>query len=185
MNPYQILDVEPTATPEQITKAYRRRAAKIHPDAGGEGEKFLALVKARDILLNPIARDAYDHAGKLPDDTPAVPAVLMIRELAVQCAAKRPGTNLLFSITTELKVKRAEFINAAKEFQGHIDRVERTWEPGDIKTHIVQEFFQRKSELDFHKLTADTALEMLSTAQCNEISSFDTLAQFGRSGSWT
>ncbi len=170
MNPYDILEVDQTATAEQIKRAYRRKAATIHPDQGGEGEKFLALVKARDVLLDPIKRDAYDHAGKLPDDGPMLPAIAMIRELAVQCAAKFPDTNLKSAIQSALEFKRREFVQAAAEYQGQIERVERSWEPGDIKTHIVQEFFQRKAELDFHKLTADKALEMLQSAQCYEVS---------------
>jgi curved DNA-binding protein CbpA len=169
MSPYELLGVERSASTEEIRKGYRRAAAKVHPDTGGEGEKFLALVKARDVLLNPIARDRYDSTGKMPDDTPTIPAVMMIRELAVQCAAKFSQVNLLIAIREALKLKRREFVQAAMEYKLQMERVESTWEPGDIKTHIIQEFYERKAQFDFHVLTADKALELLKTAKCNQI----------------
>lgn len=36
---YQILGVSKTATADEMRKAYRRLAAKMHPDKGGEQEK--------------------------------------------------------------------------------------------------------------------------------------------------
>ena len=64
---YETLDVEPTAPPEEIKKAYRRKATEAHPDAGGSVEEFAAISTARDVLLNPARREKYDRTGTIED----------------------------------------------------------------------------------------------------------------------
>jgi hypothetical protein len=62
---YAILEVRPDATFDAIRRAYRRGALKSHPDRHpGDKEaadRFLLLTQARDVLLNPEARQAYDQ----------------------------------------------------------------------------------------------------------------------------
>ena len=60
---YTTLGVPRDATPNAIRKAYRSRAKKAHPDAGGTAEQFGALVKAHDILSDPGRRAEYDRTG--------------------------------------------------------------------------------------------------------------------------
>ena len=40
---YDVLGVEKDATPEQIRKAYRKKALKEHPDKGGDPDKVHML----------------------------------------------------------------------------------------------------------------------------------------------
>lgn len=61
MNPYEVLGVAPSATPEEIKKAYRKLAAVHHPDRGGDTAKFQELQSAYDILSNPDKRAAHDN----------------------------------------------------------------------------------------------------------------------------
>lgn len=58
---YELLGVAPTATADEIRRAYRRRIAEVHPDKPG-GDETLArtLDEARTVLLNPVARARYD-----------------------------------------------------------------------------------------------------------------------------
>ena len=63
MNPYETLEVEKTATDEQIKKRYREKAKGAHPDAGGDPDEFREIAKAYDILSNPGKRDRYDRTG--------------------------------------------------------------------------------------------------------------------------
>lgn len=66
---YDILGVEPDATPEQIKAAWRDSTDKFEPGTGGS--RFRMFNEAADILLDPEKRRAYDAeiAG-----TPAAPA---------------------------------------------------------------------------------------------------------------
>ncbi len=45
-----LLGVDVAATPEQVARAYRRRAGEYHPDRGGDPDDFRRLREARDVL---------------------------------------------------------------------------------------------------------------------------------------
>ncbi len=65
MTLYEILGIEKDATPEDIKKAYRHKANKLHPDKkDGDKEKFVEVKEAYEILSDPERRAAYDTDGK-------------------------------------------------------------------------------------------------------------------------
>ena len=55
---YEVLEVEKTATVEEIKKAYRKKAIQYHPDKNpGDKtaeEKFKEAAEAYDVLSNPV-----------------------------------------------------------------------------------------------------------------------------------
>ena len=64
VDPYRLLQVHPEADAEIIQVAYRKLAQRHHPDvtAGPEAARRMAeLNAARDLLLDPVARAAYDR----------------------------------------------------------------------------------------------------------------------------
>ncbi|KAI5958591.1 CAJ1 [Candida theae] len=64
---YDILGVEPTANEQELRKAYRKQAIKLHPDKNGNdpkaAEKFQDLGEAYGILSNADSRKVYDEYG--------------------------------------------------------------------------------------------------------------------------
>lgn len=64
-NPYSILGVSPTATTEEIRKAYRALAMRHHPDrnehAGAAG-RFNAIKTAYELLSDPKKRAEYNQS---------------------------------------------------------------------------------------------------------------------------
>ena len=62
MNYYQVLDIPPDASPEDIKRAYRRLARKHHPDVAGaeSGDRFHQVQSAYEILSDPGERRKYD-----------------------------------------------------------------------------------------------------------------------------
>ena len=64
MNLYDALGINKKATPEDIKRAYRGRARKTHPDAGGSADEFALVCRAKDILSDPVRREKYDRTGE-------------------------------------------------------------------------------------------------------------------------
>lgn len=60
---YELLEVSKDATPDDIKKAYRRMAAKHHPDKGGDENKFKEIKIAYETLKDPEKRSFYDMHG--------------------------------------------------------------------------------------------------------------------------
>eukprot|EP00549_Striatella_unipunctata_P016466 CAMPEP_0118687232 /NCGR_PEP_ID=MMETSP0800-20121206/8263_1 /TAXON_ID=210618 ORGANISM="Striatella unipunctata, Strain CCMP2910" /NCGR_SAMPLE_ID=MMETSP0800 /ASSEMBLY_ACC=CAM_ASM_000638 /LENGTH=186 /DNA_ID=CAMNT_0006584383 /DNA_START=157 /DNA_END=717 /DNA_ORIENTATION=+ len=57
---YEILQVQPTATVEEIKKAFRDLSLKTHPDVGGNVEKFKLISEAHQVLGDIKKRKIYD-----------------------------------------------------------------------------------------------------------------------------
>jgi len=65
---YQVLGIDKTASAEEIKKAYRKLARKLHPDLNPNDkdakQKFQQINEANEVLSDPEKRKKYDQYGK-------------------------------------------------------------------------------------------------------------------------
>lgn len=62
---YRVLQIDPDAEPEVVAAAYRRLAAKYHPDVNSTpeaAERMVEINVAYDVLGDPAKRAEYDRA---------------------------------------------------------------------------------------------------------------------------
>ncbi|KAF9164974.1 Type I HSP40 co-chaperone [Actinomortierella ambigua] len=63
---YEILEVDPSCSDNELKKAYRKLALKYHPDktGGATSEKFQEISHAYDVLSDTQKRQVYDQYGE-------------------------------------------------------------------------------------------------------------------------
>lgn len=127
MTLYEELEVEKTATPDEIKKAYRKKSKKVHPDHNPDdpkaAEKFGELTKAYDILIDEEKRKRYD-AGEDPD---AMGSMKTPRDMAVHAVM-----GLFSQVIEQVDEKHTDIFSVMKEmvhtnilkFKGEISRGE-------------------------------------------------------------
>lgn len=62
---YKVLGVGEKASHDDIRKAYRALSKKLHPDSGGDEERFKEVSAAYDVLGDPEKRKEYDEVRRL------------------------------------------------------------------------------------------------------------------------
>lgn len=84
---YDIIGVQPTATQDEIKRAYRKKAMQLHPDRNPDDpeatEKFQQLSDAYDILKDPAKRERYDKFGN-GEEQPTDPEDVELFEMMTQ-----------------------------------------------------------------------------------------------------
>jgi DnaJ family protein A protein 2 len=65
---YQCLDVDRSASADDIKKAFRKKALVNHPDKGGDKAVFQQLQEAYSVLSDPAKRAEYDQTGQVPKE---------------------------------------------------------------------------------------------------------------------
>ena len=62
---YDVLGIAKDATQNQIRRAYRKKAASLHPDRdAGDADLFARVTAAYEVLSDPDSRQVYDDFGE-------------------------------------------------------------------------------------------------------------------------
>jgi molecular chaperone DnaJ len=65
---YEVLGLTKGASQDEIKKAYRKLAKELHPDKGGDEDKFKEVSEAYEVLSNDDKKEKYDRFGHNSDN---------------------------------------------------------------------------------------------------------------------
>lgn len=68
---YEVLGVDPTASEDELRRAYRLRLRQTHPDTGGDAAEFIQVQRAWELVGTAEGREAYDRGhgfGSRPEE---------------------------------------------------------------------------------------------------------------------
>jgi DnaJ-class molecular chaperone len=95
-DPYVILGIAPTASPEEIRKAYLRLAKKLHPDLNPGNkhseERFKEVSGAYDLLSDPDKRQRFD-SGEIDASGAERPHERFYKDFAAEASGGHPYEN--------------------------------------------------------------------------------------------
>lgn len=138
---YELLGVVPTASPEEIKKAYRKLALQYHPDTNPKkdaAEIFKTITAAYKILSDPHRRFEYDssikevapEARKTAATKPSTPQ----KKRVVPQSNVGPGRNLVYHLNLPLE----DVLKGAKKTITYIRTLNGTRQSSSIVVDIPQ-----------------------------------------------
>lgn len=107
MTLYDALGIDKDATIDAVKRAFRGKARKTHPDAGGSADEFALVCRAKDILSDPERRAKYDRTGEEdaggPDQTEALAMQVAMQALGtvIQTIDQRGGQHSQYDIIAD------------------------------------------------------------------------------------
>mmetsp|Transcript_63889 Transcript_63889/g.151119 ORF Transcript_63889/g.151119 Transcript_63889/m.151119 type:complete len:297 (+) Transcript_63889:64-954(+) len=177
---YEILGCAVTATPEELSKAYRQMARKYHPDKNKDNPKavefFLQVTKAFDTLSDPKERAVYDEKVK---------AKLAARKRTEQMDSKR--REMKQSLEAREKEVESTRLSAAQSKARQAAELARLREENKAMLQQMQERVEqeqqqqerRRQELRATSRTYNTVRLRWKKGDHTEASIRDTLGRFG------
>ncbi len=182
MNPYEVLDVPKDADTATIKRAYRRKARKAHPDAGGSREEFQLIARAAEILEDPAAREHFDRTGETERSARvgAEEALVQIFQSILQSSDERidlaaEAKRVVSSERSQTKIRLSEVEKRSKQAQDQLQRLDRAnAERPDLLSYKiaravieskVEAFENDRKALEGKLLTCDEISELLKDLQ--------------------
>lgn len=143
MNYYKVLGVNENADSDEIKSAYRKLAKVMHPDSGGDSEKFQQLSEAYDVLKDPVKRKQYDMQMRTRSGTSAFSDIFSdlnqsgftwtVRTKRRSAQTKNKDLNVEVSITLAESLEDTEKIISVRHLTGDRKFVTITIPAGTIE----------------------------------------------------
>ena len=158
-NYYDLLGIEHESSTDEIKKAFREKAKRLHPDIAGKGaeEAMRKLLTAYEVLASPDRRYEYDRAYmrfvqnpgfdyrtwlRERGEDPASQAKLIFFELlhleedeAINIWRRNGGVNFLM----ENYLDREDWMDCIFILAEELDRRECSWEAFRLLVNLVRE----------------------------------------------
>lgn len=174
MSLYENLGVAPDADEATIKRAYRKRAAEAHPDAGGKREDFERLAEAKMVLLDPRRRQKYDETGETdvaPDNAfaEALNAATAALDYVLAVVERRGMDPCQFQLVRDARTYMDEQIEQQKADIKSMERTIATLEkvakrmkakPGKTN-HLRAVFEKRITDRQREKVTMERVIERM------------------------
>lgn len=153
---YEILGVERTATSAEIKRAYRRKAKKAHPDAGGSDAEMSALSRAFMVLADPERRKKFDETGRVevePDNltTAAINNITVLLNSFLMSDREIPDYKR--AMIAHFEAKKIDVHRALMPAERAIKRAERIKKRWKRKKKLGEDLIRRSLDwqIDRHK----------------------------------
>jgi curved DNA-binding protein CbpA len=167
---YETLGVARDATRDAVRGAFKRKAKRAHPDAGGSVEAFGALVRARDVLCDDERRAKYDRTGEAEDG----PIADNLEANALDWAQKKVDEAIQGIVNRGYDPARQDILDVARRsVRADLDRnasMQRQLREGAGKYRALAKRFKKKGGGDnrLRKLMEGKALDLERGAERNE-----------------
>lgn len=179
LDPYTALELDKTATPDQVRRAYRKRAAKFHPDNldTGDAAEFLQVTKAHKLLSDPQAKSIYDQTGIIAgEDRLAEEAIALIVDVASNVTAENPLCDLPAVLKDQISRLSQMTEAGIAKIQKSVNAIEERWEGAEtVRAAVLMTFRNRIAALERTKAVHTRAQELLKESRYKQ-SNLDSLS---------
>jgi Ca-activated chloride channel family protein len=158
---YDLLDLPPDATPEEIRHAYHEAARRLHPDVNketGANEQFIQIQKAYEILADPKLRTSYDQQLAAEDKAPIV-------------------KNIIFSRSALSMINEEQLVYSLLEFSARPEAVPKVDPPINVCLVLDRSTSMQGERMDTVKLTAIELVRQLKPEDMLSIVVFSDRAE--------
>ena len=127
MNYYETLGVPRDAKPEEIKRAYRKKARMAHPDKGGDTQAMVALNRAYETLGNERKRAYYDlHGEDEKLGTVEQAAMHCLWQMLMSFAQQAPESfDFVNQLREQVSTNRATVSQSERKFRAEIKKLEK------------------------------------------------------------